>query len=171
MIKNFNSIDSRNKSKIAKIFDKQTNDILLEIEYNLKYKWIWDEKAQKMYGAYNKDEIEFFDNNTLLKSETFEIEIKNISEIIKLLLDNSVVENSYKNDLEWLIHTHDNEDYRIMCNTSLLKNKDVAISTFKTWLLLTAWLIYLDNFSEANTFIDENENWYSDLSEKYVVRI
>ena len=171
MKENINIISDNNESRIAKVLDKQTNKILLEVEYNLNFKWIWDEKAKNMYGVWVDNGTEFFDNDKLLNSETFEVEIRNVSEIIELLLNNSEVEDKYNNDLEWLIHTHDNEEYRIMCNTNFLENKEVALNTFKTWLLLTTWLIYLDDFKEANTYIDENENWENNLLERYVIRI
>ena len=155
---NLNELSERK----ALVLDKKTNEVLLEVEYNLREKLIWDEKAKNMYTWFNDDE--------LLKEKTFEVEIKNVSKIVELLLKRDNIDPKFTN-LENLIHIHKMDWYKIMCFDQLLNSENIAIDTFKTWLLLTTGLIHLKEFKEANTYIKNNKKWYSDLSEKYIIRI
>lgn len=155
-------VDNENPWRLWRVLDNETKKILFEVQYDLLHKWLWEEKASDMY--------KWFTDEELLNNETFEVEIKNITEIVDLLLENKWIDSRYKNQ-ENLLHTHKMDDYKIMCYEELLKNKETAINTFRIWLLLTSWLIYLKDFSEANTYIKENSDWYQKLSEKFIIRI
>lgn len=158
-----NIIENEHPWKITRVFDKETSKLLFEIKYDLIHKWLWDKKASNMYSWINDVE--------LLEKETFEVEIKNVTEIVDLLLKNKWDNIEYNNHEE-LLHTHEMNDYRIMCYDELLEDKNKAINTFKTWILLTSWLIYLKDFSEANTYIEDNpESWYKNLNDKFTIRI